>query len=232
MPTPAPAAKRSLADFRRRRNPAATREAIVTAAARLFLAKGFAAVAMSEIAKEAKVTKSLIHHHFGSKQGLWAAVKEVSCGNLFTGALETLQRQPGNLDLVRWLMNAHFYFYRRNPGMVRLSALLMLEGDREALHEQTALAELGAQRIREAQERGDIRPDVDPKYIMSMIQLLAQQWFLLNGTTDQSEAGKALEEAWIETARKVLFGGLLPRARPSSSSTAIPLPMPMPIPAG
>ena len=42
----------------------------------LFVRKGYAGVAMREIAEASDVTKSLIHHHFGSKQALWEEVKE------------------------------------------------------------------------------------------------------------------------------------------------------------
>ena len=57
------------------RNPEATKKAILDAAERVFFEKGFAQVSTSEIAEEAGVTKSLIHHHFGSKEALWAQVK-------------------------------------------------------------------------------------------------------------------------------------------------------------
>ena len=53
-----------------------TKDAILNAAEKIFIQKGFAATSMSQIAQEAKVTKSLIHHHFGSKERLWDKIKE------------------------------------------------------------------------------------------------------------------------------------------------------------
>ncbi|MFK7916009.1 MAG: TetR/AcrR family transcriptional regulator, partial [Pseudomonadales bacterium] len=55
-----------------------TSRAILNAATTLFLERGYAAVSLSLIAKQAGVTKSLLHHYFGDKQGLWKAVKEAS----------------------------------------------------------------------------------------------------------------------------------------------------------
>ena len=54
----------------------ATREAILDAAEPLFAERGFGESNLREIAREAGVTRSLIHHHFGSKEGLWHAVVE------------------------------------------------------------------------------------------------------------------------------------------------------------
>jgi TetR/AcrR family transcriptional regulator len=58
------------------RDPDQTRERILEAAMRCSSSKGFAAVSMREIAARSGVTKSLIHHHFGSKEALWELVKE------------------------------------------------------------------------------------------------------------------------------------------------------------
>ena len=59
----------------RTRNPEATRAAILDAAEKIFLGKGYGEASMSQIAAEAGVTKSLLHHYFGSKENLWTEVK-------------------------------------------------------------------------------------------------------------------------------------------------------------
>ena len=59
----------------RTRNPEATRAAILDAAEKVFLDKGYGETSMSQIAAEAAVTKSLLHHYFGSKDNLWTKVK-------------------------------------------------------------------------------------------------------------------------------------------------------------
>ena len=51
-----------------------SREALIDAAATLFAARGPGAVALREVARHAGVSYALIHRHFGTKEGLLAAV--------------------------------------------------------------------------------------------------------------------------------------------------------------
>lgn len=59
---------------RRPKTPDQTRRALLDAAARLGIESGFAAVSLPAVAEAAGVTKGALFHHFGSKQGLVAAV--------------------------------------------------------------------------------------------------------------------------------------------------------------
>ncbi|WP_280711768.1 helix-turn-helix domain-containing protein [Bradyrhizobium sp. BR13661] len=53
---------------------AATTEAILAAARRLFGTRGFAATTMDEIAEGAHVAKGAVYHHFKTKEAVFAAV--------------------------------------------------------------------------------------------------------------------------------------------------------------
>jgi len=55
---------------------AATQRALLAAARSLFGARGFAAVGIEELAREAGVTRGALYHHFESKEALFAAVFE------------------------------------------------------------------------------------------------------------------------------------------------------------
>ena len=59
-----------------RRDPAASREALMTAAVAEFARKGFEGARVDEIAASAGVNKQLVYHYFGSKQGLYLAALE------------------------------------------------------------------------------------------------------------------------------------------------------------
>lgn len=65
---------------RRPKTPDQTRRALLDAAARLALEGGLAAVSLPAVCAAAGVTKGALFHHFGSKQGLVAAV----CDDLLT----------------------------------------------------------------------------------------------------------------------------------------------------
>ena len=59
---------------RRRRDAAATREAILAAATRRFATQGYERAGVREIAADAGVTAALVNRYFGSKEGLFAEV--------------------------------------------------------------------------------------------------------------------------------------------------------------
>jgi AcrR family transcriptional regulator len=66
--------RRKNARPRRRRDAAATREAILAAATRRFATQGYGPAGVREIAADAGVTAALVNRYFGSKEGLFAEV--------------------------------------------------------------------------------------------------------------------------------------------------------------
>jgi AcrR family transcriptional regulator len=51
-----------------------TRDALVDSAVALFTERGYAATSLDEVAKQARVTKGALYHHFAGKQALFEAV--------------------------------------------------------------------------------------------------------------------------------------------------------------
>ncbi|MEV0064789.1 TetR/AcrR family transcriptional regulator [Amycolatopsis sp. NPDC050768] len=78
----------------RRRDAAATREAILRAGVEAFTRFGYDGVGVREIAQTAGVTAMLVNRYFGSKEGLFAEVVEVSMTErtVLTGDPATLAR--------------------------------------------------------------------------------------------------------------------------------------------
>jgi AcrR family transcriptional regulator len=77
--TPLPARRAAFGPSRRRATPArrdaaATREALLEAAASLFSERGFDGVPIEDVAARAGVNKALISYHFAGKRGLYVAV--------------------------------------------------------------------------------------------------------------------------------------------------------------
>jgi AcrR family transcriptional regulator len=56
------------------RDPARTRERLLRAARREFVAKGFAGARVDAIARAASVNKRMLYHYFGDKEALYRAV--------------------------------------------------------------------------------------------------------------------------------------------------------------
>ena len=202
----------------RTRDPEATKTALLDAAEEEFLEKGFGESAMSQIARRAGVTKSLIHHYFGSKKGLWEAVKIRRFGEYFQEQMEMFdQYEPSNkVGLLRESLTAYFRFLQRNPQMVRLLAWMFLERDRETCQEEDRqLVKIGVNELTTAQQKGNIRSDIDPRFILFTFISLCQHWFQEKDhflkDFGPENLPKNLDEAYLETISKIFFEGVLPR---------------------
>ena len=201
------------------RDAEATQAQIVAAAAEIFAEKGFADTSVSEIAAAAGVTKSLIHHHFGSKQGLWNAIKERHFLEYFQAQSVMLDRPPG-VELLRDSVEEYFRFLQRKPAFVRLIGWMQLEetGDgRFELGER--LTRVAVEKLRAAQDEGKLRPDIHPYSILISFLGLVEHWFQGNkshcrGLADEDAATD--DEQYLEDLMKIFFEGVVPRAETSN----------------
>lgn len=199
---------------RRRRDPEATRESILEAAESLFVESGFAAVPTSTIAARAGVTKSLIHHYFGSKEALWEEIKRRRFEAYFEAQRAMLVEREGSVELLRESVIAYFRSLQADPGLVRLTTWRTVEEDDPCLGQEAELFELGAQRIRESQDKGEIRADLDPVCVIKAFLGLSLHWFQTRGLLCQllgSEAPPAgeLDEIYLDTILRLFFEGVL-----------------------
>lgn len=194
------------------RDPELTRERILEAAHGLFVEKGFAAVSMREIAARSGVTKSLIHHHFGSKEALWELVKEQAIAAYAENqAAELREASEPDAELLRRGIANYFRFLRDNPGVVRLFAWTHLDDDPRCGRLDAELVQLGAERIRQAQARGLLRPDVNPAHVVTMFVNGCTQWFSAHSHLSQWP-GVGSDQEYLDDFLKIFMEGLLPRA--------------------
>ena len=193
------------------RDPDLTRERILEAAHALFVEKGFAAVSMREIAARSGVTKSLIHHHFGSKEALWELVKEQAIAAYAESqAADLRQTSEPDAELLRRGVANYFRFLRDNPGVVRLFAWTHLDEDPSCGRLDAELVQLGAERIRQAQERGLLRADVNPAHVVTMFVNGCTQWFGAKAHHSQWP-GVGDDQEYLDDFLKIFMEGLLPR---------------------
>lgn len=201
-------------EAQRQLDPEGTRAAIMQAATELFVAGGFAATSMTTIAREAKVTKSLIHHHFGSKRELWDAVKSAATASYGQRQATMLEEQEPNLDLVEQSMRTYFRFLQENPRVVRLVSWMAVEQDEACAEVLGGLNQQGIAVLRMGQEAGHIRRDVEAEIILAQFHTLIRGWFtekqlLQNCVVDLGETVDT-EELYLEGMLKVFLQGLRP----------------------
>ena len=194
------------------RDPDLTRDRILEAAHALFVDKGFAAVSMREIAAHSGVTKSLIHHHFGSKEALWERVKERAFAAYAEGQEAELRAaQEPDADLLRNAVIRYFAFLQSNPEVVRLFAWTHLDEDQSCGRIDAELVRLGAARVREAQARGLLRQDVNPAHVVTMFVNACTQWFEARAHHSQWP-GVGDDAEYLDDFLKIFFEGLTPRS--------------------
>lgn len=194
------------------RDPDLTRERIVEAAHALFVKKGFAAVSMREIASRSGVTKSLIHHHFGSKEALWELVKEQAISAYADGQEAELRAaEEPDADLLRNAIVKYFAFLQANPAVVRLFAWTHLDEDQSCGRLDAELVRLGAERVRQTQERGLLREDVNPAHVVTLFVNACTQWFEARAHHSQWP-GVGSDAEYLDDFLKIFFEGLAPRS--------------------
>jgi len=199
-----------------KRDPQATRKALLDAAEAVFLEKGFGNTALSEISRRAGMTKSLIHHYFGSKENLWQEVKQRRFDHYAHRQLDMLKDAPPTAGLLRNSVELYFRFLKENPEIVRILAWMFLERDQEdCLNKDRELIEAGLAQIRAGQEGGHLRADIDARFILFTFLGLAQHWIqdkehFIHDFGTEGFSGD-LDEAYLEDMLKIFMEGVLPR---------------------
>jgi TetR/AcrR family transcriptional regulator len=192
-----------------------TRGAILKAAEELFVEQGFAATSMATLAKRAGVTKSLIHHHFGSKRELWDAVKAEVMEEYGRQQAQLITERAPDLSLVEDSLVIYFRFLQRNPHVVRLWTWMVIERDEQCMDLVRGLTSAGVAVLGAAQTRGEIRADIDPRYILGQFFSLVRGWFMeraiLRSTILQDTSDELADENYLRSIVKTFVDGI--RAR-------------------
>src|SRR5690606_16464191 len=132
---------------------------VLDAAERLFAEQGFAATSMRDISQVSGVSHPLIHHHFGSKNDLYTAVKRrlvEDYARRFPNAAKSANRPLNIRAELRRLLK----YIGGNPMLLRLVARTHLEGDTQVWPGEPAVLDMLSRRIAVSQKRKLIRDDV------------------------------------------------------------------------
>jgi AcrR family transcriptional regulator len=170
----------------------ATRLALIEAARRLFVEKGYAETATPDIVAEAGVTRGALYHHFEDKKALFRATLEREAGAV-AGHIERVSR-PTVSPRAALLSGASAYFdAMAEPGRTRLllleaPAVLGLEGagriDRENAEDtlKTGLSDL-------------LGPDVPAGRLQALTDLLSAAFDRAAVAIEAGADRKAYEDA-------------------------------------
>jgi TetR/AcrR family transcriptional regulator len=151
------------------------RDALIRAAARLFAERGYDAVGIRELGREAGVTPGMIAYYFGDKLGLLQAVLDAVFERLL-GELRTLAAAPlPQRSLPETLIGLYIDVLGRDPWIAQFLMREVLSRDgpiRERFIERFAsqAARIAPLLFAEEIRSGRLRRDLDP--ILALLSLL------------------------------------------------------------
>lgn len=109
------------------------KQLILEKASDIFLDKGFNGASIAQIAKQAGVAKSLVFHHFPSKEVLWRAVKEYQLKHLESSELCNITKISSLQAFIKAIVEQRFKTYEGNPNLAKLITWQQLERQSEKL---------------------------------------------------------------------------------------------------
>jgi AcrR family transcriptional regulator len=190
----------------------ARRKQLLAAAQQIFVAHGYHAAAMDDIAERAGVSKPVLYQHFPGKLELYLALLDTHCDAIIAKVRGALEASPDNKERVKGAVQAYFDFmdheseaFRlvfesdlRNDPQVRQRVERVEQGCIEALTE-TIISDTG------------LRPDQAQLLASGLAGAsgAAAQYWLANGRRTPKAEAEALVAAliWRGIASFPLQGG-------------------------
>jgi AcrR family transcriptional regulator len=196
----------------RTRDPAEKRARVMEAARRLFVERGYSATTTADVARHAGVSEGILFHHFGSKEGLLAAVAGEYGRGLAAAMFEAAPLGPTPPSAGDMLRRA-FAFVREQGALARLLVLTTDPTGRQLAREASRAEIVGAlaRGFADWSARGLLRP-MDP-------QIAAELLFALVGTalTECFVRGTGeREEDYLRETVRCVEGALAPLPDPST----------------
>lgn len=193
------------------------RQKILETATRLFSAQGYGATSLSQVAKEANVSKALIFWHFESKEKLFHAALQRTLEPYFINVVDALDGL-GELEQMHKLIDLYYEFVHDHLDSIRFVLSLLIREERPPEDPVARIGELFriyrnlmTDIIEGARQKGLIRSDIEPRTEAAVI--LAS----LNGALMQRFLESSADEvaAVLAHLKRTLFDRLRPAGAPT-----------------
>jgi AcrR family transcriptional regulator len=175
-----------------------TREKILETAMRLFSGQGYGNTSLSQVAKEAQVSKALIFWHFENKEKLFRSAIQRTLEPYVVNVLDDLEGLS-ELDQIKRLIDEYYKFVSENLYSVKFVLSLIL---REEKHPDDVVGHMNelqrvyhnllADIIDSGRQKGVFRatlnPPLDAGLIISALYGILVQGFMHTDGTDRPEA--------------------------------------------
>jgi TetR/AcrR family transcriptional regulator len=164
MPGPGPMRVRGRRS--RRRDAAATRQALLAAGTELFAERGYDGVPVAAIATRAGVNKAMINYHFGGKRKLYVAIVSATFGEIVAGIERLAESERPAPEVLRELVAlVGDVATRRHPHFCTMMLREVVAGGKhlesEVMDKPVRILEAVQTIVARGVRQGDFRP-VDP----------------------------------------------------------------------
>jgi AcrR family transcriptional regulator len=189
------------------------REKILATAMRLFSTQGYANTSLSQVAKEADVSKALIFWHFESKEKLFRTAVQRTLEPYFINVVDDLEGLT-EIEQLRRLVDEYYAFVTRNLDSVRFFLGLILREERhpeDLVGHMTELQRVYVRLMADIMESGKqkgvfherVEPLLDAGLVMSALHGILVQGFLGGELPGEGEALLMhLKRSLVDTLRK------------------------------
>ena len=168
------------------------RAQLLTSALEVFVAQGYHAAAMDDIAERAGVSKPVLYQHFPGKLELYLALLETSCDAIIANCGAALESTQDNKQRVAAAIDAFYEYVAADTGAFRLvfeSDLTNEPAVREQVERVTSeTAALVAEVIHEDTGLSDQQSRLLAVSLVGMAQVSARFWLSDAGGLDRSQA--------------------------------------------
>jgi AcrR family transcriptional regulator len=190
-----------------------TREKILETATRLFSGHGYANTSLSQVAKEAQVSKALIFWHFENKEKLFRTVLQRTFEPYFINVLDDLEGLS-EIDQIKRLIDQYYTFVSENLYSVKFLVSLILRdeqrpsdlvGHMNELHRvyHNMLADIIESGRQKGTLRATVAPGPDAGLIMTALHGVLLQGFLGNVSPETpAELLQHLKVTLVDTLRR------------------------------
>ena len=184
-----------------------SRDEILKAAMQLFANRGFHETSMSEVAREARVSKALIFWHFKTKEELFVAVLNRLLEPYFIDFAEEAAVMDERAQIEK-LVESYLSFVRDNASSVRFFLAQMLHDQRlsESLNDQVLKLYSGyramlVELIGSAQQKGictrRTAPESAAAFLLSALNGLLIEYLFMGANAIDPEGAVAMVGEWL-----------------------------------
>ncbi|MGW5422697.1 TetR/AcrR family transcriptional regulator [Streptomyces sp. NPDC003943] len=180
----------------------ATVERLLTAALEVFATSGQAGFTVNAVTKASGVSLGSLYHHFGSFDGLAAALYGHCLGQTYTAALATVDRARTARTGIRAFVTTYLRFIQENPAVARYlhgsaySSYLAVDADRARGVEPDHFPRV-ADHLRRWVDSGDIAPLPGPLLevlVVGPVAVAAHRWLATPEDIDLDQAARILSD--------------------------------------